>query len=450
VVKLNKLNQNKILYIIMTLITRQFGPNAKGKKLSIAEMDGNFLFLDSKSVSSEILINTSADESVGKQYKTFAGAFAYIATQNPSASNTWSVRFSGKITENITIPEYVTVIGNDKSSSIIDGKVSFASGGTGGTDTTTSNNVINCTIKELIGTSTFIPIICTESLVTPYIPCMVIYEFNTQPTTGTYRLQFTITGGGGILTSDIINWNASLTEIRDAIRSISSPLYNFDKVEVSLGETSVQYVILCYGLSADLIITPSYVYGPGFDTTISTKGSSTGEAKIEKLSFNEQGNGEWEIKLDTGSYATGLIMLQGAPNINETMTIDNVTYEFTLGGSYDPNNVVIDMTQFGPDPFADVISIINAHQTNTIAYQYQNGGVFVQANTFGSIGNSIVISSTITDILLSGSTLSGGSDSTGTYTSSIISGNVSADDITNAINNLYESTGLSLGTVDTT
>jgi hypothetical protein len=74
----------------------------------------------SVSATNEILINTVDDEVIGKQYKTFANAFTYISAQNPSSGNTWAVRFSGIITENLMIPEFVTVVGDDMYTSIID------------------------------------------------------------------------------------------------------------------------------------------------------------------------------------------------------------------------------------------------------------------------------------------------------------------------------------------
>jgi hypothetical protein len=101
--------------------------------------------------SNEILINKYESEISGKQYNKFVNAFAYVSSQTPSATNTWVVRFSGAISESLMVPEFVTVVGDDMYTSIISGSVSFESLGT---QILNTNNINNCTIGELIGTST--------------------------------------------------------------------------------------------------------------------------------------------------------------------------------------------------------------------------------------------------------------------------------------------------------
>lgn len=190
------------------------------------------------SATNEVLINVVDDAVAGKQYKTFADAFAYIATQTPSATNTFAVRFSGKITENLMIPEFVTVVGTDMYTSIIDGTVAFEAIGN---QLLNTNNISNCTIGTLIGTSTVTPISSTVATSVPYVPKAISYKFNTTPTSGTY----TITIAGAITTDDI-PFDASLTEIRDAIR-VLNPLLSL--VDVISGGPD-KYIVVLYGIEA--------------------------------------------------------------------------------------------------------------------------------------------------------------------------------------------------------
>jgi hypothetical protein len=58
-----------------------------------------------------LVINVNDPEVVGRQYQSFANAFAYLAglVTPPSQSDRWSIRFSGTHTENIIIPEFVNL-----------------------------------------------------------------------------------------------------------------------------------------------------------------------------------------------------------------------------------------------------------------------------------------------------------------------------------------------------
>lgn len=66
--------------------------------------------------SNELVINVNDPEVVGKQYQSFANAFAYLASLPPAAApsmyNRRAIRFSGTHTENITLPPYINLNGD--------------------------------------------------------------------------------------------------------------------------------------------------------------------------------------------------------------------------------------------------------------------------------------------------------------------------------------------------
>lgn len=99
-------------------------------------------------INKEIVINTVDTEISGKQYQNFANAFAYIASLAlpPSVTNPWTVKFSGRHTENIIIPLFVSLSGESMTTSILTGTIGVVGAG----DLYVSSNYIeNCTIENL-------------------------------------------------------------------------------------------------------------------------------------------------------------------------------------------------------------------------------------------------------------------------------------------------------------
>lgn len=99
--------------------------------------------------SNEIIINITEDEIIGKQYKTFADAQAWIvANGNPSANNYWIIKFNGNISETVTMIPYITIVGEDKASSVISEVIVAPFVGF-----VYASVISNCTITLLTGTS---------------------------------------------------------------------------------------------------------------------------------------------------------------------------------------------------------------------------------------------------------------------------------------------------------
>jgi hypothetical protein len=238
--------------------------------------------------SNEILINVNDPEVAGKQYQSFANAFAYIATQAPSQMNTWAVRFSGPNAEDLLIPEYVTVVGDDQATAILAGKVDFVATGQ---QFIHSNRVMNCTIMDLSVQSTYTPaspITYTIEETVAYTPPTLGYDFTATPTTGTYSI--TIDG----LTTTPIAYNADAATVQAAVVSLS-PLYAGFTV---LGDYTTGFIINCYYLSS--INVPS-ISGTNIDLDAGIYINITGNGgtgAVQTITFSDQdpGTGEWQLK----------------------------------------------------------------------------------------------------------------------------------------------------------
>jgi len=102
---------------------------------------------DDARVSKEVIINVNDPEIFGLQYESFLNANTYIQTQAPASGDRWTIRFTGVITENVVLYEYVAITGDNMSSSVIDGSVSMDANGS-----YDSNNISNCTVWEIIVT----------------------------------------------------------------------------------------------------------------------------------------------------------------------------------------------------------------------------------------------------------------------------------------------------------
>jgi hypothetical protein len=295
------------------------------------------------SATNEVLINVVDDAVVGKQYKTFADAFAYIATQTPSATNTFAVRFSGIITENLMIPEFVTVVGDDMYTSIIDGTVQFEALGS---QILNTNNISNCTIGTLIGTSTVTPITSTVATSVPYVPKTISYTFDTTPTSGTY----TITIAGAITTA-AIDFDASLTEIRDAIRILNPILLG--AIDVIAGGTD-EYVVVFYGVEADSPVgltvntanllpstpgTPDFFTGQvsGMSTDVTVTADNDGVLSGIELNFN----GSLTITLAISDWNTLNPSNTCTLTSGDGSQIPANKAKITLGGGTDPSLITV-------------------------------------------------------------------------------------------------------------
>lgn len=239
------------------------------------------------SASNEILINVVDDAVIGKQYKTFADAFAYIVTQTPSATNTFAIRFSGKIAESIMVPEFVTVVGNDMYTSIIGGVVSFSALGN---QLLNTNNISNCTITSLVGTSELDYLTGTTEITVPYVPTENRISFSSIPTTGTFTITI------GTFTTAAITYNATAQDIQDAITVLDPSLeliFIDDYIE------STQFTIKCYGMKVSSSDTTTCI-GVNIDLdagiTLSVN-KVLGTTEEQTISFTEVGYGMWLLSL---------------------------------------------------------------------------------------------------------------------------------------------------------
>ena len=125
----------------------------QNKNYIVAYAAGTYTFVNNgASTDNTIVINTTEPEMPGRQYQSFANAWAYIDALEtpPSDINPWVIKFSGYIAENLTggnaIREYCQVQGETLLASLLAGDVSFIADGEG----LFANIISNCFIANLI------------------------------------------------------------------------------------------------------------------------------------------------------------------------------------------------------------------------------------------------------------------------------------------------------------
>ena len=227
------------------------------------------------SVSKEIVINTNDAEVTGKQYQTFAAAIAWINTQTPSTTNTFVIRFSGVNTESgISIPEYVTVSGDDPVTSVLAGHIVFSGAGNSGLS---SNNIINCTINDLFVTMP--PVHCTATAYNSgqvYTNPITTFHFNSTPSSGYLRVIITDQ------TAYVIDINApfSASDIQTAIQTYDPALSQVTCT--GIGTLIDPFVIAGLALAGNATIHPFDFTGVGMNVDSYTLGTTQVD-KVEIL-----------------------------------------------------------------------------------------------------------------------------------------------------------------------
>ena len=170
-----------------------------------------------------LVINTQEDNIEGKQYKTFAEAFAYIASLEtpPSLYDRWAIRFSGTIYEDIKVPAFIHIIGENRETSVLGGKLDFV----GGNETYKDKVVSNCFIGEINLTQGDIENTPVEKVLDfneTFSVSKAFFSFTSTPTTGQYSLRL-----NGVET-DLLPYNATASEIQTAFVNAGFPHITVD------------------------------------------------------------------------------------------------------------------------------------------------------------------------------------------------------------------------------
>ena len=183
---------------------QQLSLNCLNKRLRISwdwgnEVDLSCLFDDNGQpliISNELWINKSEPEVVGKQYQTFANAFAYLNTLPtalaPSQMNRWAIRFSWTHMEELDVPEYVHLVGDWKNTSALFGGVSFMGEWS---SFVSANSAYNCLINldqksysmPADPIQTQVDVMFSEYL--NYVPPFIVIFFKIAPTTWQIRVR---------------------------------------------------------------------------------------------------------------------------------------------------------------------------------------------------------------------------------------------------------------------
>lgn len=96
----------------------------------------------------EIYINVNDNEVFGKQYKSFAHALSFLGTVTLNSKNQWSIHFSGHHNENITLPEFVSLVGENEQTSFINSTV-FFNYTSGQDDISCYNRIKDCRVSDI-------------------------------------------------------------------------------------------------------------------------------------------------------------------------------------------------------------------------------------------------------------------------------------------------------------
>ena len=203
------------------------------------------------SVSNEITIRVApAPEVVGKQYNSFANAFAYIATQGAADITPWNVRFSGWNNESFDIPEYVSVIGEDAKTSILDGEVRFANQGLNNYG---GNNLVNCTVYNFQTKENPQNSVLQQSAQVPYTPSHNNFYFASIPTDPSGYVRITINNNTLFVVDVYVGVGGlSNSSIQSAIQAFDPSLATV----TCLGSGTVldPYIVSSTGIRADAVI----------------------------------------------------------------------------------------------------------------------------------------------------------------------------------------------------
>ena len=183
------------------------GDGTSGSPLTV-----NLAALNYVTPGNELVIHPLAQEVPGKQYQSFANAFAYLLglPTPPDVHNRWAIRFSGTNVENLLIPEFVMIVGDGEFTSILGGQINFV--GSGGNSA--GNCIYNCAIANLAIDNHLLPVIpvtMTSQDIQNYTPYNAFYVFNATPISGTYSLVIDTHTYG-------FNWNDPILAIQATIR----------------------------------------------------------------------------------------------------------------------------------------------------------------------------------------------------------------------------------------
>lgn len=250
---------------------------------------GTYAYYAGAVLSNEIVINQIEAEIPGIQHQTFASAFTWIAANSPATlANPWTVRFTGTVVEDIVIPEHVSIVGEGKDNSTIDGEVKFES-----TGSIYSNTIYDCEITKLtIDGTTALP-------TTPPMP--ILYSTGFTPTTYEYGLDSA----------------PAPTESYDIVIDYAGTVYTITINEGSDDVATVQATIRAHDpLFSEVVVTAS---NPGTNTpyagdtfTITLHGAPSG--------FFDYGSGTIQIMPNYAASVTTEVL---------TDSIDNVEHQFT-------------------------------------------------------------------------------------------------------------------------
>jgi hypothetical protein len=125
----------------MELLTREYGPNAKGSKLTIQEMDDNLLFLESLGLTGTNYIYVAANGTDTENATSLQAAYTKAKTMSPGLNNRITIiaapgNYNFESTTFVMDTQYIDLVSLDGNRSIIFNSVSDL-----GTIQITGNNV---------------------------------------------------------------------------------------------------------------------------------------------------------------------------------------------------------------------------------------------------------------------------------------------------------------------
>lgn len=171
--------------------------------------------------SNELVININDPEVVGKQYQSFANAFAYLNSiagtpDEPSEFNRWAIRFNGIFNDTIDVPEFVHLVWDGRNTSWIMWGVNFLwDWGSVVSSISAYNCLLNIDQKDNwgLGWGWGSPVMININEIQAYKPANFNFAFSQLPTSWSYGLVF-------FGTTINLPFNSTAIDIENIIRSI--------------------------------------------------------------------------------------------------------------------------------------------------------------------------------------------------------------------------------------
>ena len=97
-----------------------------------------------------VQVDPDEEEIIGERYQSITSALAYVATQTPAEDNRWGIKLgAGEYTDSFNVPEWVTIIGASRTSTVLSGQVGSTASFVSPLQNFESGAILNCYIENI-------------------------------------------------------------------------------------------------------------------------------------------------------------------------------------------------------------------------------------------------------------------------------------------------------------